>query len=272
MDMCKSESNREIANKLILENQTHIPQNVSAECTVSVLEFAGVKFKLGNIQSGKEYIDHCERIIKGLYKKFPRLDTVVICEEKYHFTPDDFKVITREQRTSKWGKTVDHPKTAAAIINGHSLNKDAVTGTMQGKIAISAFLAQNLKEIQMHQECKVVVDSELYLNSCDCQEQCTYEKYATPLLFTVVETDGKFVSQTEFMSQIRQRKGEADMAVASWVIQFQDKLKPGEVVVSLISSADIDSMPIHLYAVSKYWTRDAYINFKNQVFVVLEKP
>ena len=152
------------------------------------------------------------------------------------------------------------------------MNKDAVTGTMQGKIAISTFLAQNLKEIQMHQECKVIVDSELYLNSCDCQEQCTCEKYATPLLFTVVETDGKFVSQTEFMSQIRQRKGESEMAVADWVIQFQDKLKPGEVVVSLISSADIDSVPIHLYAVSKYWTRDAYNNFRNPVFVVLEKP
>ena len=68
------------------------------------------------------------------------------------------------------------------------------------------------------------------------------------------------------------RKGDAELAVADWVIQFQDKLKPGAVVVSLISSADIDSVPIHLYAVSKYWTRDAYNNFKNPVFVVLEKP
>ena len=41
VDMCKSESSRETANKLILQNQTHIPQNVSAECTVSVLELLG---------------------------------------------------------------------------------------------------------------------------------------------------------------------------------------------------------------------------------------
>ena len=41
VDMCKSESSRETANKLILQNQTHISQNVSAECTVSVLDLLG---------------------------------------------------------------------------------------------------------------------------------------------------------------------------------------------------------------------------------------
>ena len=272
VEMCKTESNRDSANKLILQNQTHLPQKLSAECTVCVIEFAGVKFKLSNLQSGREYVDHCERIIKGLYKKFPKLNTAVICEEKYNFTPDDFKAITREQRKKKVGKTVDHLKTASDLINDDSLNKDAITGTMQGKIAISTYLAQNLKKLQIHHECNIIVDSELHLNSCDCQEECACETYATPLLFTVVEKDGNFVSHTELMSNIRQRKGEAEMAVADWVIHCQEKLKPGEVVVSLISSADIDSVPIHLYAISKYWTRDTTNNFKNPVFVVLEKP
>ena len=272
VEMCKTESNRDSASTLILQNQTHLPQNVTGECTVCVLEFAGVKFKLGNIQSGKEYIDHCERSIKGLFKKFPSLNTVVICEEKYNFTPDDFKAITRAQRKKSTGKTVDHLKTASDIINEHNLNKDAITGTMQGKIAISTYLAENLKKLQLHHECNIIMDSELHLNSCDCQEECTCQTYATPILMTVEKKNDNYMSKTEKMSHIRQRKGEAEMAVADWVIQCQDKMKPGEVVVSLITSADIDAVPIHLYAISKYWTRDASNDFNIPVFVVLEKP
>ena len=253
VNMCTTEANRETANKLILQNQTHIPPNISAECTVSILEFAGVKFKLGNIQSGKEYICHCERLIKALYKIFPRLDTAVICEEKYSFTPDDFKAITREQRKGKGTKTVDHLKTAPEIINEQSLNKDAVRETMQGKIAISTYLAQNLAQLQLYRQCKIIVDSELHLNSCDCQTECNCCKYATPILFTVFEKDGKYVSQSKLMTNIKQRKGEAEMAVADWVVHFKDKLEPGQGVVSLISSADIDSISIYMFAISKFW-------------------
>ena len=63
-----TESNRMSANKLILQNQIHIPQNVSAECTVSIVKFSRVKFKPGNIQSGNVHIVHCERLVKAHYK------------------------------------------------------------------------------------------------------------------------------------------------------------------------------------------------------------
>ena len=139
VEMCKTVSDSDSASKLILLNQTHIQQSLSTGTVFCVIEFAGVKFKLGNLHTGKEYKQHVETLLKGFLQQFPRLKTMVICEEKYNFTLDDFKAGTREQRKSKDEKSVDHLKSASDIINENSLNKDAVTRTIQGKKAISTF-------------------------------------------------------------------------------------------------------------------------------------
>lgn len=62
------------------------------------------------------------------------------------------------------------------------------------------------------------------------------------------------------------------MAVVDWLIEFKDQMKAGECIISIISSGDIDAVPIHIYAVSQYWNRDAESNFIIPVYVLLQKP
>ena len=71
---------------------------------------------------------------------------MVICEEKYSFTPDDLKAATREQRKSKT-TTVEHLNTGSDIINDNVFNKDAATKTVNGKRAISTYMTSNLQSL-----------------------------------------------------------------------------------------------------------------------------
>ena len=64
---------------------------------VLLVEFAGVKF--GDFsKSCKQYLEHIETIIYSMLTEFPVVKHVVICEEKYTFTPDTFKALTHEKR------------------------------------------------------------------------------------------------------------------------------------------------------------------------------
>ena len=165
-------------------------------------------------------------LLKRMLQQMPNIQKLIVCEKKYSFTPDKFKASTRSQRTSKLhqGKTIDHLKTAADIVNDGVLNKDAATKTTLGKRAISYFLA---------------------LNS-DSQ------------------------SRIELLQMVKQRKGEAKMAVVDWLIGYQDQLKPGQAAVSVVSSGDIDVIYIHLFAVSRLWKRDEKHRFVNPVYVILQ--
>ena len=77
--------------KCILQGQSQLSLAVSRSAAVCAIEFAGVKFRLRNIASSKEYIQHVEMILKRLSKQMANLQTIVVCEEKYTFTPDEFK-------------------------------------------------------------------------------------------------------------------------------------------------------------------------------------
>ena len=210
---CKGKDN------LIILGQSHIPANISTGVTMCAVEFAGVKFKVGNVSTGREYIQQVEMLLKRMVQQMPNIQKLIVSEEKYSFTPDKFKASTRSQRTSKrhQGKTIDHLKTATNIVNDEALNKDAATKTTLGKRAISNFLA---------------------LNS-DSQ------------------------SRIELLQMVKQRKGEAEMAVVDWLIGYQDQLKPGQAAVSVVSLGDIDAIYIHLFAVSRLWKRDEKHQFVN---------
>lgn len=74
------------------------------------------------------------------------------------------------------------------------------------------------------------------------------------------------------LPEVKQRKGEAEMSQVDWLVQHGSKLKPGEAAVSIVTSGDIDSLYIHLFAVSKYWPRNENDMFLNTVYVILQKP
>lgn len=77
---------------------------------------------------------------------------------------------------------------------------------------------------------------------------------------------------TRIMNEISQRKGEAEMAVIDWMMDYSQQLNLGESVVCLVTSGDIDAVCAHLYAISKFWPRDGHGKFKIAVHVVLQKP
>ncbi len=56
---------------------------------VATIEFAGVKFK-SSASSGNAYLRQIQDFtMNPLLASYPHLQHIVICEEKYRFTPDD---------------------------------------------------------------------------------------------------------------------------------------------------------------------------------------
>ena len=252
-------------------NQNKIPKEIVSSMKMCTLEFAGMKFKTGNIKNGKEYIELIEAMIQGYLSKASSLSKMVICEEKYSFTPDDLKAATREQRKSKIS-TVDHLKAGSDIINDKVFNKDAVTKTVNGKRAISTYVASNLQIMTFNYDFDLIVDSELYLTSCGCKDDCSCEQFCTPIQRTFCTSEESVCNpRVELLRSIHQKKGEAEMSILDWLISFQEALHDGETVVSIITSGDIDAVYSHIYTVAKYWNRNEEGNFKNQVFVILQK-
>ena len=70
------------------------------------------------------------------------------------------------------------------------------------------------------------------------------------------------------MAEIKQNKGEAEMSVVDWLIHYQNDLKAGDIAVCYVTSADIDAVYLHLFAVSKYWQRHDDGTYKNDMHVV----
>ncbi|KAL3872791.1 hypothetical protein ACJMK2_035992, partial [Sinanodonta woodiana] len=66
---------------------------------------------------------------------------------------------------------------------------------------------------------------------------------------------------------IRQNNGEAELAQADWLCYIATRLKEGENVVSYVSSGDIDSISMHILAISLYLPQKDDGNFKNNVYV-----
>ncbi|XP_076084880.1 uncharacterized protein LOC143055600 [Mytilus galloprovincialis] len=100
------------SNDIILLNVTEIPAKIQQNIKYATVEFAGVKFKT-TATSGDEYLSHVENgIVKRFLNanNFPNLQRIVICEEKYSFTPDDFKAATRQKRQTISSSTISHLK------------------------------------------------------------------------------------------------------------------------------------------------------------------
>ena len=87
------------------------------------------------------------------------LQTIVFCEEKY---TDEFKTGTQAQRKIKDGNL----KTASSIETDDILNKDAVTKTSQGKMAVSnyiAYIVSYVHKLLIENNFKLIILSEVQL-------------------------------------------------------------------------------------------------------------
>ena len=114
-----------------------LPAHIRNNANLSIVEFAGTKFKVF-ASSGQQYVQFVSNaIIKKLVSSLPNLKRIVICEEKYSFTPDDFKASTRLQREKKI--TIAHLKEENEIVSKENFSKQAAVSTMPGKNSSASF-------------------------------------------------------------------------------------------------------------------------------------
>ena len=112
--------------QLIQLDQKVLPQQITDTTSFASVEFAGVKFK-SQASSGKQYLQNVERfIILPITFIYKAIDRIVICEEKYSFTPDDFKAATRQQRKKERSMTISHLKTHDEILSTDTFDRNAV--------------------------------------------------------------------------------------------------------------------------------------------------
>ena len=269
LDMILSDRN------LYFHNVHDIPPKIRDSVKLATVEFAGVKFKT-HATSGDEYLQHISKgVIRRLLKStnFPKLQRIVMCEEKYTYTPDDFKASTRMKRQKASSTSISHLKLDSDILSKKQMSKSAVVQTEVGKRLISNYLARHIDSLDIKNDLILDIDSELILtNSCSHNQEeclCAYKSYATPVRGVFFKTDG-FVRK-ELLKEIKQRKGEAEMAQVDWLPTMQDDLEDNEAIVAVVTSADIDSIAIHLFSISFYWARKENGKFKNKVYVLLQK-
>ena len=268
-------SNLEQQTKPVMLGLKKVPPHIFNQVQVVTVEFAGVKFKAWAM-TGPEYVNHVGKKVIGYIRRVaPNAKRIVICEEKYLFTPDDLKAATRAKRTSTAEKNICHLKSTEEMVNETTFDKVAVMSTQEGKTMISTYLARNVSKLQLHEDLTVVIDSELYLEGCTCTpprdlSKCSCDIYSTPLTSTFSRSSG-FVSEGR-LSSVKQCKGEAEMSQGDWIIETTRELADGEGVLSVVSSGDIDAIIIHLFAVSLYMPRHPDGKFKHKVYVLLQKP
>ena len=71
---------------------------------------------------------------------------------------------------------------------------------------------------------------------------------------------------------IRQRKGEAKLAQADWLPYAAQELEKDDSVILIVTSGDIDALPIHILTVLLFWPRLPNQTFKKDVYLILKKP
>ncbi len=274
VEKAKMKTLPEIENQLktsgiVILGARHVAHNMSHSAKAAVIEFAGIKFKAGGV-SGSDYIKYVEsNIVNNYLKHFPNVAHMIICEEKYGFTPDDFKAETRSKRKkSAKSKSVVHLKRGSEIISLNTFDKQAACLTSEGKALVSTFLAANIDELDIRQSLTLDIDSE-WIRETEVDSAGVSHSYAIPTR-TQFGND-RIVEQTVKLSGIHQRKGEAEMAQLDWLLDVSTELKDGDSVVSVVTSGDIDAIPIHLFALAQKWPRKEDGTFQFPVFVLLQK-
>ncbi|CAC5360069.1 unnamed protein product [Mytilus coruscus] len=149
-------------NDLLMFDFKCVPSHISSNTKVAIVEFAGAKFKTF-ATTGESYIKYVTGgIINKLLRDLQNLQRIIICEEKYSFTPDVFKAATRQKRQTKDHVTIAHLKEKDEIISRGKFSKKAAITTGLGKKAVSNYLGKHLTELDIQADIIIDVDISLY--------------------------------------------------------------------------------------------------------------
>ena len=98
-DLQASNIEEKLAKEMVvLSDARHIPTQIQSTIRYATVEFAGVKFKT-QASTWDDYIVNVKKDVIGeILREFSGLKRIIICEEKYSFTPDQFKAATRQKR------------------------------------------------------------------------------------------------------------------------------------------------------------------------------
>ena len=162
----------EESGKVQLENEESvilgsntIPSILAKSAKYATLEFAGVKFS----ETGKDHLRHIGKDIIGNIKhQLSLLRNIVICEEKYKCTPDDFKAATRSQRKTSQAYSISHLKTKYEVLNEDKFDKAALTSTAEGKTITSTYLAKSVEMLEIGETITLDINNEMHLTPCKC--------------------------------------------------------------------------------------------------------
>ena len=256
--------------RLIMFGNKSFPQEIRTSIAYATLEFAEVKFQT-KATSGVQYLQSIERgTIYRLLKDYAGLKRIVVCEEKYSYTPDDFKSATRAQRQKSSGTSISHLKIATEILSDDIMTKSAIIHTEMGKRLIGNYLAKSVSKLDIKHDLILDIESELVQHdSSDNGHSTAGKTHTTPIRATFTSSSG--FSQQQFLKHIRQSKGDAELAQVDWLFDILNDIKENESVVSVVTPADIDSITIHLFCLALHWPRNENGKFRNKVYVVLPK-
>ena len=91
------------------------------------------------------------------------------------------------------------------------------------------------------------------LENCFCKDAG-----AIPLKCTFTSNG---LEKQEEITEVRQRRGEAELSVIDWVVHSVSQLKPGDAVLTIATSGDIDTVVAAIFAISLKWARNSDRNF-----------
>ncbi|WAR09221.1 hypothetical protein MAR_019179 [Mya arenaria] len=239
--------------KLVYLSKKTIPADVVHSVSMATIEFAGVKFKTHDHENE-------DSILRQL----------AICEEKYHLTPYDFKAATSTQRQKKQQFTITHLKTAEEILTIEKFDKISIVTTSEGKNLISRYLARKVEKLNIRSCLIVDIDSEYKMSDCQCNDTpCGCVIFTNPIRSFFPKLDHL---HTEVLFNIRKTKGEAEMVQIDWLMEYSSCLQQDESCASIVTSGDIDAVVLHMFAMAYRWPRLEEKSFKNDVFVIIQKP
>ena len=188
-------------DKLLIED-VKLTDIGSLNIGVITAEFAGVKFK-GDHDTGEDYLTSVQdNNIQAYLQASTTAHHMCIIEEKYSFTPDLFKALTRLDCITKepadTAISIDHLRTEDEIVSNTKFLKPAITKTKEGKEAISTYLARNIDKINTSRSVVIDVDSEMFMTKCTSlactPDHCVCDRYAQPLrcVFNGHKTNTKY--------------------------------------------------------------------------------
>ncbi|CAC5372997.1 unnamed protein product [Mytilus coruscus] len=159
------------------------------------------------------------------------------------------------------------------MINQDQFRKEDIMTTREGKTIMSTYLAANAYQLEIGADFILDIDSELNMKVVPCEHsvECKCQNYTLPMRCSFKKTCPKPIIQDLRLNDIHQRKVEAEMSQADWLCMCKAVLSPSKAACSIVTSGDIDAIPIHMFALSDNWPI-AQGKYSHPVFVVLQKP